>query len=616
MIGAMTPSLISEKRFRTDGRGSLGADRAVQKPDGERVAVAMVGGRDVSSFEPAKAPATPASVPHGGTAESVALTLSAAPILSAGRVASALQGEVAPGTAALEAWLQRQERVSLNVIFGNIGPTGAITASPDPSSFYRDFQWRRDSSITGSEFFRAALAAPTGERGAYLGTTQRMLGFREHEQKVTRPTPENYERLRLLAEAFAKQPGIKPRWVRQGTGWRPLAGAAEPRIHLNGDPDYNHWSSGQSDGASLGWFSQDAMQRALAELAPGDVDSQSRVQALKDADLHYLLGVAEQDDPKVLEDVERWEEERGLHHASLYLMRAVFERAAAQHTAAGDSELAGRLSAEARELTAELEAFWTSDPEGDFLRATLNRDPEERKETKLSARDSAVVLSAVEVADSFSIGDRILGTAVRLEDDFASYPINKVTSDREGAPIAPAIGRYGTDVYPVELGGGNPWHLTTSGFGELAFWVAKDIVTKGRHVSESSASYYERAVGSDAGTFEVGQVLSAETDEGWRAALSLLVRGDAFLRRQSLYVSNGAVDGTGEGKGSMPEQFSKRDGSPVQAADMPWTHAALLRALRRRNELVAAAEHALATMGPERRARIQRIWNEVVQSKG
>jgi glucoamylase len=77
-------------------------------------------------------------------------------------------------------------------------------------------------------------------------------------------------------------------------------------------------------------------------------------------------------------------------------------------------------------------------------------------------------------------------------------------------------------------------------------------------------------------------VLRADIKEGTKIALPSKELADAFAREGEAFLQT-IVDVTPP-DGSMSEQFSKENGSPVSAKDLSWSYASVLTAVLAREE--------------------------------
>lgn len=159
--------------------------------------------------------------------------------------------------------------------------------------------------------------------------------------------------------------------------------------------------------------------------------------------------------------------------------------------------------------------------------------------------------------------DKALSNHKAVTDSFRSWPINN------GVPqgTAVAVGRYIEDVYY----NGNPWYLLTLAAAEqlydaVAVWKAQGSVT----VTSISLGFFKDLVPSVAtGTYQNG---TTTYDSIVDAAFTY---ADGYLNIVKTYMHT---------DGSLPEQFSKSDGTPLGARDLTWSYSAFLTAAAARSQ--------------------------------
>ncbi|OJD26724.1 hypothetical protein ACJ73_01894 [Blastomyces percursus] len=141
-----------------------------------------------------------------------------------------------------------------------------------------------------------------------------------------------------------------------------------------------------------------------------------------------------------------------------------------------------------------------------------------------------------------------------VTDAFRSiYPLNS------GIPAgsAVAVGRYPEDVYF----GGNPWYLSTFAAAEQLFdalyqWKRLGSIS----ITDISLPFFKDIYGSAV----VGTYQSSS------ATFMSIISAQAYT----------------PDSGSLAEQFSQDDGTPLSAADLTWSYASFLTAIARRNASV------------------------------
>jgi glucoamylase len=176
-----------------------------------------------------------------------------------------------------------------------------------------------------------------------------------------------------------------------------------------------------------------------------------------------------------------------------------------------------------------------------------------------------IVQAAIYGAESVT-DPRLLATAARLRAQWADpaskyfYPINGADSP---AGLGPLLGRYPGDVYDGDTdaqAGDHPWALTTANFAELYYRLASKI-TSSRTVAADSLS----------GAF-LSQVGVTPSTPPLDAAAALRSAGDAMLRA-IVYHSDHF---------ELSEQFDAVTGFEKSVANLSWSYAAFLSAVRAR----------------------------------
>jgi glucoamylase len=173
----------------------------------------------------------------------------------------------------------------------------------------------------------------------------------------------------------------------------------------------------------------------------------------------------------------------------------------------------------------------------------------------------AAVYGAESVTDP-----RLLATAAQLRTQWADpgskyyYPINGADA---AAGLGPLLGRYPGDVYDGDtddLAGDHPWALTTANFGELYYRVAAKIsASRTVPADPLSASFLVQA-----GVTPATAPLDAVT--------ALRAAGDAML--QAIVYHSDHFE--------LSEQFDATTGFEKSVANLSWSYAAFLSAVRAR----------------------------------
>lgn len=176
-----------------------------------------------------------------------------------------------------------------------------------------------------------------------------------------------------------------------------------------------------------------------------------------------------------------------------------------------------------------------------------------------------IVQAAVYGAESVT-DPRLLATAARLRAQWAEadskyfYPINGADAARG---LGPLLGRYPGDVYDGDTDaqvGDHPWALTTANFAELYYRLAAKIQSSRTVPADSLGAPFLSQAG-----------VTSATDP-LTAAASLRSAGDAMLQA-IVYHSDHF---------QLSEQFDAVTGFEKSVANLSWSYAAFLSAVRAR----------------------------------
>lgn len=153
-----------------------------------------------------------------------------------------------------------------------------------------------------------------------------------------------------------------------------------------------------------------------------------------------------------------------------------------------------------------------------------------------------------------------------MTDSFRSiYSINS----GKGPGQAVAVGRYSEDVYY----GGNPWYLSNLAAAEQLYdalytWNRLGSIT----VNSVSLAFFQDLVPSiTTGTY------ASSTSTFTSIVNAVKIYADGYVNIVAQYA---------EADGSLAEQFSRSNGSPLSAADLTWSYAAFLTMAARRQAIV------------------------------
>lgn len=430
----------------------------------------------------------------------------------------------------LEAWIDRQYRLSAKAMRTAISPVdivkarpgfgqtirskrGAIVASPVLASWDPDpdyfFHWFRDSAVVIDALrilHEDGTVGPEAVRDFrdFIGfslSLSRLEGAPLVADKTWRArTTEAFQQyLRPDEELAAVTPGMA---------------VADTRVNPDGTLDISRWSRPQHDGPALRIL---VLLRWLASPIALDEECRRQTSLLLQGDIDFVL--AHWDEP----DFDMWEEEKGEHYYTDRLEASALERAALwldRQDRNEDHRKAAACRHTASHIRQRLDTYWL-ESEG-FYRSRLTGSP-----TKYL--DISVIFAIIhsgEDGSSHGFRDpRVLATLDKLAALFAKdYAINRNRPPER----APALGRYAGDVY---FSGGAYY------FSTLA-----------------AAEFYYR-------------LSAALNDHTYRE------NGDAFLETVRAFTPE---------TGDLSEQFDQTSGEQTSAKNLAWSHAALITAVAAR----------------------------------
>lgn len=335
-------------------------------------------------------------------------------------------------------------------------------------------------------------------------------------------------------------------------------GLGETRFNVDGSIDQSTWPRPQFDGPALRALALlDYLERAGAALnAKAVAAAESVVRTDLDATaIHHNE-----------KGFDLWEFSRGFH----FYTRMVQEGALLK----GERYFKNRAKPEwqraADELRSQLNHHWHAEfgtIGDDDLSGGPSTDQSGRPvDDSVSAFSTSAVL-AVTHADFWGQGfdhldGRVWSSLWKQQDYFRNnFPFN--ASRRLG----PGIGRGPDDDYY----GGNAFFFLTAAFAEHDFRVASRLMQQtGALLADTNRLPTLR------------HVLRADIKEGTKFALPSKELADAFAREGEAFLQT--ILDVIPPDGSMSEQFSKENGSPVSAKDLSWSYASVLTAVLAREE--------------------------------
>ncbi|CAL5874215.1 uncharacterized protein PFLUO_LOCUS8503 [Penicillium psychrofluorescens] len=442
--------------------------------------------------------------------------------------ASALR-PIRPQQADLSQFSHLESPVALQGVLKNIGANGsdvagasagAVVASPSTSHPDYFYTWTRDAALTFSMIVDRFLAGDN----SLESLIHQYIAAQAKLQTVSNPSG-----------------GLS-----DGTG------LGEPKFYTNLTAFLGSWGRPQRDGPALRASTLIAYGKHLMAAGQQSV-VKSNIWPIVQNDLTYVAEYWNQT------GFDLWEEIEG----------SSFFTTAAQHRALVEgSAFAGALGqscdgcdSQAPQILCFLQNFWNGTAVVSNLAANDGR----------SGLDANSLLSSIHTFDPAARCDdttfqpcsaRALSNHKLVIDSFRSlYGVNS----GKAAGSAIAIGRYAEDTYQ----GGNPWYLTTLAAAEQLYDALYQWKRQGSlSITQTSLPFFQGLVLSAA----TGNYSSSSTTYS-SITKAVQAYADGFVSVVQQYTPN---------NGTLSEQFSRENGTPISARDLTWSYASFLTAVARR----------------------------------
>jgi glucoamylase len=311
-------------------------------------------------------------------------------------------------------------------------------------------------------------------------------------------------------------------------------------FYIDGAP--RPWTN-QADGPALQVLALLAMYRQL------DAPTQATAAQLIDANLAFLAGAYQG------QTYNLWEEEYGYSFFARSAQLRCFQAIAANTFGITvPAWLPDALSW----LISALESHWN----GKVYQSVLPVPTDYR-----APYDPNIDIVQAAIYGAESVTDpRLLATAAQLRAQWSDpaskyfYPINGADSS---VGLGPMLGRYPGDVYDGDTDaqvGDHPWALTTANFAELYYRLAAKITSSRTVAGDSLSAAFLSQVGVTSSTPPLD------------AAIALRSAGDAMLRAIAYHSDHF----------ELSEQFDAVTGFEKSVANLSWSYAAFLSAVRAR----------------------------------
>lgn len=315
-----------------------------------------------------------------------------------------------------------------------------------------------------------------------------------------------------------------------------------PKFELpNGEVFVGGWCRPQTDGPGLRSGALQMFADLLIKNGQQSYVKDQMVSAIK-RDLDWVIGNWQS------EGCDLWEEVRSNDFFwgrtafvySLGLCEKLF-------ATLGDSSYASQCSSTKSAIQATLDGHWT----GSFMKESTNRE-----------KDGCVVHAFSSFGTHPITDEKVAKTMKVLATTFCGeYSINQ-QEIKSGMPGI-LIGRYPGDSYA----GGNPWQLLTAVFAKTFYQGASVLMESNGFLKEEDKKAW----------FDFLQIPeSASLIDQVQAAVNA---GDAVMYRLYQHVKS---DG-----GHIAEQIDRNNGAQKSAADLTWSFANILSAMKERKKAVA-----------------------------
>ncbi|KAJ3922895.1 glucoamylase [Lentinula edodes] len=438
----------------------------------------------------------------------------------------------------VDAYVASQSPLAKAGLLANIGPSGSksmgaksgiVVASPSNVNPDYLYTWTRDSALVFQTIIdQFSLSIDTNTRGEI----------------------DNY----VAAQAIIQQ-------VSNPSGTITTGGLGEPKFNIDETAFTGAWGqsliSGVSDGPALRSIALITWANFL--LTEGNTSYVTNtLWPLIQNDLNYVAQNWNQSTFDLWEEVD----------SSSFLTTAIQHRSLRQGVqlanTIGQTAVVSSWTAQAGNLLCFLQSYWNT---AGYITANTGGGR--------SGKDANTVLASIHTFDAAAgcdaltfqpCSDVALSNLLTYVNAFRSvYSINSGLANNAAA----ATGRYPEDSYM----GGNPWYLTTLAVSEqlydsLIVWNQQ----KSLNVTSLSLPFFQ--------LFDASVTVGTYTSTS--STFTTLTTGvktfaDGFVATVAKYTPS---------SGSLSEQYSKSDGSPLSATDLTWSYAATLTSFDARAGLV------------------------------
>ncbi|KAL1649569.1 glycoside hydrolase 15 protein [Diplodia intermedia] len=352
--------------------------------------------------------------------------------------------------------------------------------------------------------------------------------------------------------------------IENPSGGLSTGGLGEPKFNVDLTQFTDAWGRPQRDGPPLRATAMIAYARWLIDNGYTDT-ARDVVWPVIRNDLSYTTEYWNQT------GFDLWEEVQGSSFFTIAVSHRALVEGSALAAQVGDS--CDYCDSQAPLVLCFQQSFWNSN--GNYIVSNINVN------NGRTGKDANSILTSIHNFDPSAACDdvtfqpcssRALANHKAVTDSFRSiYDINSGIA----AGSAVAVGRYAEDTYY----NGNPWYLATLAAAEQLYdalytWTREASIT----IDAVSLPFFTDIYPSAAtGTY------AADSDAFVAIVNAVKAYADGYV---------GVVQTYTPADGSLSEQFSRADGTPLSAPDLTWSYAAFLTAAARRDSVVPASWNA------------------------
>lgn len=414
-------------------------------------------------------------------------------------------------------------------LLANIGPDGAkssgaypgvVIASPSTSNPDYLYTWTRDSSLVFKALVDQLIAG-----GGPAGSMSSLID------------------MFVTAEASIQQ-------VPNPSGNITTGGLGEPKFMINKTAFTAAWGRPQRDGPALRVTTLLTYAKWLLQQNNTSYVT-STLWPIIQLDLDYVASSWN------LSTYDLWEEVYALSFFTSAVQHRALREGSILAMTPGHSDLSNSYSLQADRLLCFLQSFWNSTSGYIVANPGVQRSGIDAN-TILASIHTFDVDASCDATTYQPCSDKALANLKVYVDSFRSmYTINSGILENG----AVATGRYPEDVYQ----GGNPWYLTTFAVAEqlydaLVVWDKQGYLS----VTDISLDFFRMFdMSISTGTYT--------TSSSVYGTLMCAIRSfaDEFVAINANYTPS---------DGSLAEQYSRTNGTPVSAVDLTWSYASALTA--------------------------------------